>query len=120
MVKIFRKYTFSSFIVAAFFLSQIVNVHANDSTNIPQKGVTDCVMEQVKATAFKVSDAMASHLPAISYGTTNEIATEGKVEKVVEPIMAMAGIVAASYGINIVATITGMVLDIMAFRSLYS
>ncbi|GAA5099913.1 hypothetical protein [Bartonella acomydis] len=113
MIRIFRKYTCNTFIAAAFFLSQIVNVHANHLTDISQKEVTDYVMEYVKDTTSKIAGTSASYIPAVSYRTINETALEGKVEKVLEPMTIGIGFLAAGYVASFITSIIGWIKDLV-------
>ncbi|WP_455481059.1 hypothetical protein V3564_01355 [Bartonella sp. B12(2025)] len=84
MIKIFKNHVFSIFIVLAFFLSQIVHVNANYLKNSPQpKSASFSVMKQGKKETVNMA---ALHVPSFIHGEKNEIAIEGKIEKVFEPI----------------------------------
>ncbi|MCZ2158487.1 hypothetical protein NPX99_04245 [Bartonella sp. 220] len=114
MVKLFKNYMLNIFIVAAFFLSQIVSAHANYLKNISQKeDVTDYVLEQVATVTSTATNTTASYVPAVSYGTINGASIEGKVEKVVEPMTLGIGLLFAGYGISFISSIIGWIKDIV-------
>ncbi|UNE54892.1 hypothetical protein [Bartonella machadoae] len=111
MVKLFNKYSLSVFIATAFFLSQVVNVHANYLSNSSQKEDTDCVIEQVTNVTYTTVDTTSLSVPAVSYETTNEAALEGKFEKVVDPITVGVGVLVFGYAFSF---IIGLIKDIVS------
>lgn len=82
MIKILKSYVLNIFIVAAFLLSQVINVHANHLKNDASWEAVS-LMEQEKKEAINIA---AFYVPNFTYGVKSESAIEGKVEKVFEPI----------------------------------
>lgn len=100
------------FIAATFFLSQVVNVNASHLRNAPhEEEVPNYVMEQVKDTTSTAINMAALHVPAVSYSTTTETASEGKFEKVADPVTIAIGVVSIGYFIGMVI---GWVKDIVS------
>ncbi|EJF98992.1 hypothetical protein MEI_00159 [Bartonella vinsonii subsp. arupensis Pm136co] len=82
MIKVLKNHMLSILIASAFFLSQVVNVHANHlSNNTQQEDVS--IIEQAKKKAINIATL---YVPSLNHGTKNKDATEGKIEKVFEPI----------------------------------
>lgn len=80
MTKVFKNYILNIFIVTVFFLSQIINVHANDLKTISQKeDIAHCVMEKNKATRIVAGNFLDSNQK-----TNNITISEGKIEKIAE------------------------------------
>ncbi|VEJ45030.1 hypothetical protein [Bartonella vinsonii] len=114
MIKVFKNYVLNTFVVATFFLSQIVSAHANYLKNSSQKeDVTDYVLEQVATVTSTAVSTTAPYVPAVSYGTINGASAEGKVEKVVEPMTLGVGLLFAGYAISFVSSIIGWIKDIV-------
>ncbi|PIT69410.1 hypothetical protein [Bartonella tribocorum] len=82
MIKGLKTYVLNIFIAVAFLLSQVINVHANQSPNNVQ-WETISFMEQGKKKAVNMA---ALYISNLTYGAKSESAIEGKVEKVFEPI----------------------------------
>ncbi|WP_208435149.1 hypothetical protein [Bartonella phoceensis] len=84
MVKIFKNNVLNIFILVAFFLSQVVSVHANYLRSNHQPDSFVSVMEEEKNNAINM---VTFHLPDFTHEAKNENALEEKFEKVVfEPI----------------------------------
>ncbi|WP_208440383.1 hypothetical protein [Bartonella raoultii] len=78
MTKVFKNYILNIFIVTVFFLSQIINVNANDLKIISQKEeIVDYVMEKNKATHVVAFDFLDSN-----HRTNNNALSQGKIEKI--------------------------------------
>ncbi|WP_409361674.1 hypothetical protein ACRPOS_001615 [Bartonella heixiaziensis] len=102
MTKLFKNYILNFFIVVAFFLSQIVNVHANHlSTNSQREDVS--VIEQTKKKAIYTA---ALYFPSLKYGVEHETPVEGKFEKVLEPVSI--GIFGLGVAIGYASTAVGL------------
>ncbi|WP_019219756.1 hypothetical protein [Bartonella florencae] len=102
MVKIFKNYL-SVFIASTFFLSQTVNVHANYLENTtPKEEFSVSLMEQVKNAKSDAVSTTAFYAPSVSYQTENGTTSEGRVEKVVEPLTIGAGVLVAGYAITFI------------------
>ncbi|WP_019223470.1 hypothetical protein [Bartonella rattaustraliani] len=84
MVKVFKNYTLSVFIVLAFSFSQVVNVSANSLNNNSQK--EEVSVFRIGSKKEKEIDIVAPSLSHFTDGTKNEAAIEGKLEKVLESI----------------------------------
>ncbi|WP_175869488.1 hypothetical protein [Bartonella gabonensis] len=82
MIKVLQTYVLNIFIVIAFLLSQIINVHANHLANEAQ-WETISLMEKENKKAVNIA---AFYIPNFTHGAKSESAIEGKVEKVFEPI----------------------------------
>ncbi|UNE54891.1 hypothetical protein [Bartonella machadoae] len=109
MAKLFRNYLFNIFIATVFFLSQIVNVHANSLSNVVQQEEVS-VIEQVKE---KVTHITAFYAPSLNYEAINDTTAEGKVEKVIEPITLTLGTFGIAALAGYATTIVGMLLGWM-------
>ncbi|MGF7156832.1 hypothetical protein [Bartonella heixiaziensis] len=114
MVKVFKKYTLNIFIVSAFFLSQIVSVHANYLRSNFQKEDADCVMKQVANVTSKAVATTTLYVPEINYGAKNGTPIEGKIEKVADPITIGMGFMFAGYAISFISSIIGWIRDIVS------
>ncbi|GAA4660343.1 hypothetical protein [Bartonella pachyuromydis] len=80
MIKIFKNNLLNIFIVVAFFLSQVVNVHANHLNIDHQKeNIAVSVIEQGKQKAINIATLF---VPNAFHETKNDVAAEGKIEKV--------------------------------------
>ncbi|WP_208440828.1 hypothetical protein [Bartonella raoultii] len=82
MIKVLTSYVLNIFIVIAFLLSQVINVHANHLKNEAQ-WETVAFMEQGKKRTINIA---ALYVPNFTYEAKSESAIEGKFEKVFEPI----------------------------------
>ncbi|WP_375622296.1 MULTISPECIES: hypothetical protein [unclassified Bartonella] len=80
MVKLVANYTLCIFTVAVFFLLQVANVNANYLKNSSLK--EDSSPSIIKHVENKTIHTASIYVPTLSYGTVNESALEGKVEKV--------------------------------------
>lgn len=110
MIKMFKNYILNIFIVTIFLISQTVNVNANYSKNEAQKeNIAVSIIEQGKRKTVNVA---ALSMTDVSH-EANDVATEGKIEKVVEFIrIGNLGIgVAIGYGVATVSTLLGAVIS---------
>lgn len=113
MVKLFKNYVLSFFIASTFFLSQTINVNANYLENTPPKEELSIPLMALKNAKSDTVSTTAFYTPSVSYQIENGTASEGKVEKVVEPITIVVGILAAGYGISFIGSIIGWIKDIV-------
>ncbi|WP_175869485.1 hypothetical protein [Bartonella gabonensis] len=115
MVKIFKNYVLSVFIVSTFFLSQTVNVNANYLENTPPKEEFSLpLMGQVKNAKADIVSTATFYAPSVSYQTENGTISEGKVEKVVDPITVGMGLLFSVYAMNFIGTLVGGIKGIIA------
>ncbi|KEC55379.1 hypothetical protein [Bartonella koehlerae] len=109
MKKVLRNQLLSIVTVSVFFLSQVANVHANYLENNSQAAAPISVVEQGNK---KTINMTAFYIPSLNHGTENEIAFEGKVEKVVDIITLGVGIMSAGY---IISTVINWIAQIISF-----
>ncbi|WP_273720741.1 MULTISPECIES: hypothetical protein [unclassified Bartonella] len=110
MVKVFN-----ILIAATFFLSQAVNVNASHLRNAPhEEEVANYAMEQVNDTTSTAIRMAALHVPAVSYSTTTETASEGKFEKVVEPMTIAAAVMLGGFVLSSITSVIGWIKDIVS------
>lgn len=84
MIKIFKNHMLSIFIMSAFSLSQIVNVHANylqDNTHRENSFVS--TIKQKRKDAIHT---ISFYTPSLNGDVEDVTAIEGKFEKVIEPV----------------------------------
>ncbi|WP_273787918.1 MULTISPECIES: hypothetical protein [Bartonella] len=84
MIKLLKNHMLSIFIMSAFFLSQVVNVHANYlQNNTHRENIFVSAIEQKRQDAVHT---VSLYSPILNLGVDNETTIEGKFEKVVEPL----------------------------------
>ncbi len=84
MIKLFKNYMLSIFIISVFYISQTVSVHANYlQNNIHRENSFISLTEQNRKDAISTVFLYTQNL---NRGMKNEITIEGKFEKVVEPL----------------------------------
>ncbi|WP_375663368.1 hypothetical protein [Bartonella sp. CL63NXGY] len=84
MIKLFKNHILSIFIMSAFSLSQVVNVHANSLQNSTHReNISVSTIEQKRKAAVHT---VSLYRPSLNLGVDNETTIEGKFEKVVEPL----------------------------------
>ncbi|WP_208440830.1 hypothetical protein [Bartonella raoultii] len=114
MVKIFKKYILSVFIVSTFFISQTVNVNANYLENTTTKEELSIpLMKQTKYAKYDTVSTVAFYVPSVSYQTENGTLSEGKVEKVLEPMTVILGLLSVGYAMSFIGSIIGWTKDIV-------
>ncbi|WP_273722969.1 MULTISPECIES: hypothetical protein [unclassified Bartonella] len=114
MVKIFKNYILSIFIASTFFISQTVNVNANYLKNdTPKEELSVSPMEQVKYAKSNVVSTAASYVPSVNYKTENGTTSEGKFEKVVEPMTIGMGLLLTGYAMSFIGSIISWIKDIV-------
>ncbi|EJF81991.1 hypothetical protein [Bartonella doshiae] len=109
MTKAFKNHVLSIF-TFTFFLSQIVNVNANYLRNISQQeNSTISVIEKENNKAINMATLYASDF---IYGVGNETTSEGKIEKVVEPVrIGNFGFgMAIGYGTQVLGMLLGWII----------
>ncbi|UTO27752.1 hypothetical protein [Bartonella harrusi] len=106
MTKLFKIYVLNIFIVIVFFLSQIVNVYANHLSNNAQREEI-FLIEQIKE---KVTRITTFDIPSLNYEGTNVTTSEGRVEKVVGPIIVTIGTFSAAALAGYATTTVSMLL----------
>ncbi|WP_455481060.1 hypothetical protein V3564_01360 [Bartonella sp. B12(2025)] len=108
MIKIFKIYVLNTFIVIVFFLSQIVNVNANYLKNNSQSNnISFSVMEQGR----KKTVNMSAYVPGLIHEAENKAVTEGKIEKVLEPVTL--GTFGLGVFIGYASSATGMLIGLI-------
>ncbi|WP_019220555.1 hypothetical protein [Bartonella senegalensis] len=113
MVKVFKNQVFSVFITVFFSLSQIINAHANHLSNNPQQEKFS--VSEIKHRKEAVNMA-AFHTPGFTYTAQNETDTEGKIEKVFEPITLGALTAAGAIGFGfLIGSIMGIFTGILGW-----
>ncbi|WP_208440382.1 hypothetical protein [Bartonella raoultii] len=81
MIKIFKNNLLNVFIAAVFFLSHVVNTHANHLKNDHQReNIAASIMEQEKKKAINIANFF--YAPNAFHETQNDVAVEGKIEKI--------------------------------------
>ncbi|MBB5073533.1 hypothetical protein HNQ69_000654 [Bartonella callosciuri] len=114
MVKVFKNNVLSVFIVAAFFLSQVVNVNANHLRNSSQKeDVIDYILKQMGNPISNITGITDLYVSTVNYGVENKATVEGKIEKVIEPVTIVTGLVIATYAINLIGALTAWIKEII-------
>ncbi|MBB5073531.1 hypothetical protein HNQ69_000652 [Bartonella callosciuri] len=109
MEELLKNHMLRIFIMAAFFLSQVVNANANHLKNDPQhENIPVSVMEQGKKKTINIA---AFYVPDINHGAGNEATIEGKIEKVFEPITLGIFTTVGSLGFGF---LTGFVMSIFS------
>ncbi|MET3559752.1 hypothetical protein ABID39_000429 [Bartonella japonica] len=113
MIKIFKNYMLNLLVVTTFIFSQAVSANANYSSQ--KENISDYVTPQVENTTSIATNATAFYVPAVNHTAESSDASEGKVEKVVEPVTIGLGILFAGYAISF---ILGVIKDITSiFRN---
>ncbi|WP_273756542.1 hypothetical protein [Bartonella sp. MM73XJBT] len=109
MIKIVKNNLLSVFIAAAFFLSHVVNTHANHFKSDHQReNIAVAVMEQGKKKAVNIASLF--YAPNAFHETKNEVAFEGKIEKVFEPITLGFLTTTGALGVGFV---TGLLMSVL-------
>ncbi|ETS07845.1 hypothetical protein [Bartonella henselae] len=109
MKKVLRNQLLSILTISVFFLSQVANVHANHLENNSQPVAPISVVEQGNKETINMA---AFYIPSLNHGTENEVAFEGKVEKVVDIITLGVGLMSAGY---IISTVINWISQIISF-----
>ncbi|WP_375631390.1 MULTISPECIES: hypothetical protein [unclassified Bartonella] len=84
MIKLFKNHILSIFIMSAFSLSQVVNVHANSLQNSTHR--ENIFVSAIKQKRKDAVHTVSLYRPSLNRGVSNETTIEGKFEKVVEPL----------------------------------
>ncbi|WP_455478588.1 hypothetical protein V3565_01595 [Bartonella sp. B10] len=110
MIKIFKNYTLSVFMTMTLFFSHVVSTNANHLNNSYQR--VDSFISAIKQERSRAMSIAALYVPSLNYGVENETATEGKIEKVFEPVTigAFGFGIAAGYGATTVGAFIGWVI----------
>ncbi|WP_039760271.1 hypothetical protein [Bartonella queenslandensis] len=84
MIKILKNHMLSIFIMSAFSLSQVADVHANYLQNSNHReNIFVSAIKQKRKDAIRT---VSLYTPSLNHYVGNETTIEGKVEKVMEPI----------------------------------
>lgn len=109
MIKIFKNNLLNVFIAAVFFLSHVVNTHANHLKNNHQReNIAVSVMEKGKQKAINIATLF---VPNAFHETKNDVAVEGKIEKVFEPITLG---VFTETGALVFGFVTGFIMSVLS------
>ncbi|WP_455466510.1 hypothetical protein [Bartonella sp. B39] len=124
MTRVFKNYVLNIFIVIVFFLSQVMSINANHLRNSHKKEeVAGFLMKQAGNTISKAVTMTALHDSTFGYEVENGIPTEGKIEKVVEPVtLSLFGVgvltgYAASAAGMLLGWIIGKIVEAVKFAA---